>query len=105
MSLNLEHASPTKGNYEADEPDPEENLSDNSFEQSKHIPHTNLSKSTAHPVQNPDMNGPIDPSGRKQQHFVEPGDLREKQINQAFSGQKVASGKVKPSGVQQSQVK
>ena len=75
--INLEHVSPTKGNYEEDEPDPEENLTDDSFEQNKLLPNSNQ-QSKANPVSNLDMyipnattisnidNGPIDPSGKKQ---------------------------------------
>ena len=69
------------------------------------MPHKNLSKSTDNPIYNQEMNDPIDPSVRKQQYSIEPGDQREKQINKAFSGQKVASGRVKPTGIQQSNVK
>ena len=40
--VNLENVSPTKGNYEEDEPEPEENLTDDSFEQNKRLPNANV---------------------------------------------------------------
>ena len=65
MSLNLEHASPTKGNYEDEEPMPEENLSDNSFENNKLLPHSRVALSNTNPIQNFEKNGQIDPSGKQ----------------------------------------
>ena len=65
MSLNLEHAFPTKGNYEDEEPLPEENLSDNSFENNKLLPHSRVTLSNTNPNQNLEKNEPIDPSGKK----------------------------------------
>ena len=65
MSLNLEHASPTKGNYEDEEPMPEENLSDNSFENNKRLPQSRVALSNTNPIQNLERSGPIDPSGKK----------------------------------------
>ena len=67
MSLNLEHASPTKGNYEDEEPMPEENLSDNSFENNKLLPHTRVTLGNTNPIHNIEKNEPIDPSGKKSQ--------------------------------------
>ena len=75
--VNLENVSPTKGNYEEDEPEPEENLTDDSFEQNKRLPNANV-QNNGNPVSNLDMyipnattisnvdNAPIDPSGKKQ---------------------------------------
>ena len=94
MTLHQQHASPSKQGYDDDdEPLPEENLSDDSYEATKHLPHqiaprnSNLPNSQEEDGPQDEINR--DPSQRGASGMAQ----REKLINASYSGQKVASGR------------
>ena len=96
MTLHQQHASPSKQGYvDNDEPLPEENLSDDSYEATKHLPHQIAPRNT-NLLNTDEKNGPVpddsiirDPSQRGASGMAQ----RERLINASYSGQKVASGR------------